>query len=167
MTSPPSRQSAFQNAPMPDLLDILLRQFKRPLANFDIDLTAEDTERIAEQVAARQPLGEKAQSVRAGLVKVVEESETVLQGWELTFQQALQTPMDKMPNWETTADFLEVANEKSNAELRIAAASALLLAMDERRYRDYLTFLVENPSLDDVSAVMAERVLDFVEQGKG
>ncbi len=164
MTSPPSRQSAFKNAPMPDLLDILLRQFKRPLANFDIDLTAEETERISADVAARRPLDAKGQQIRAGLIKVVEESKTVLAGWELTFQQALQTPMDKMPNWETTADFLEVANEKSNAELRIAAASALLLAMGETRYQDYLTFLVENPKLDDVSAVMAERVLDFVEQ---
>lgn len=166
MTSPPSRQSAFRDAPMPDLLDILLRQFKRPLANFDIDLTAEETERIAGDIAARRPLDAKGQQIRTGLVKVVEESKQVLNRWELTFQQSLKTQMDAMPGWETTAEFLEVANEKSNAELRIAAASALLLAMGDARYQDYLTFLVENPSLDDVSAVMAERVLDFVEQRK-
>jgi hypothetical protein len=70
--------------------------------------------------------------------------------------------MGDMPGWETTAEFLDIANEKSNAELRISAGSALILVLGDDRYKDYLTFLVENPALDDVSAIMAKRIFDFI-----
>ncbi len=161
MTLPPSRESAFASAPMPDLIDILLRQFKRPLANYAIELSSADVDAIAAAVAHRQPLSEKGQQVRDGLIQAVAESERVLAGWNLTFQQALQTEMADMPGWESTAEFLELANEKSNAELRIAGGSALVLALGDDRYREYLRFLVANPHLDDVSAIMAKRILDF------
>jgi len=164
MTVPPARQSAFQNAPLIDLLDILLRQFKRPLAAVDVDLSAQDSEQIASEIAARSPLSPKALEVRDGLIRVVEQSEALLAGWGLTFEESLRKTMDAMPNWETTAEFLEVANEKTNAELRIAGGSALLLALGEPRFRQHLTFLVKNPSLDDVSAIMAQRILDFVDE---
>ncbi|MEM6281251.1 MAG: hypothetical protein AAF787_03580 [Chloroflexota bacterium] len=163
MTLPPSRQSAFETAPMPDLLDILLRQFKRPLANYSIDLKSEDVDAISAAAAAKEPPSAHAVEVREGLVKAVAESEAVLAGWELTFAQSLRTEMADMPGWETTAEFLDLANEKSNAELRIAAGSALVLALGDERYRHHLTFLIENPALDDVSAIMAKRVVDFVD----
>jgi hypothetical protein len=69
--------------------------------------------------------------------------------------------MEDVPGWHTTAEFLEVANEKSNAELRIAVGGALLLALGDDTFADYLRFLVANPALDEVSAVMARRVLEF------
>lgn len=163
MSVPPSRQSAFATAPMPDLLDILLRQVKRPLANYGIDLTAEDITAIVQEIVNRQPPGEKAQQVRAGLARAVRESEAVLARWDFTFQQSLQTAMEDVPGWHTTAEFLEVANEKSNAELRIAVGSALLLALGDDTFEDYLRFLVANPALDEVSAVMARRVLAFAD----
>jgi hypothetical protein len=161
MTVPPSRQSAFANAPMSDLIDILLRQFKRPLANYAIQLSTQDVDAIAAAVAARKPLSERSIQVRDGLIRVIAESERLLAGWNLTFEKSLQTEMADMPGWESTAEFLELANEKSNAELRIAAGSALVLALGDDRYRAYLRFLVDNPHLDDVSAVMARRILDF------
>lgn len=161
MGVPPSRQSAFATAPMSDLIDILLRQFKRPLANHDIELTMEDIRTIAHNAAHRKPLTDRALQIREGLVQVVRESEGVLARWDLTFQQSLQTAMEDMPGWYTTAEFLEVANEKSNAELRISAGSALVLVLGDNTFAPYLRFLVANPALDDVSAVLAQRVLAF------
>jgi hypothetical protein len=146
---------------MPDLLDILLRQVKRPLATYGIDLTAEDITAIVQEIVNRQPPGAKAQQVRDGLARAVRESEAVLARWDFTFQQSLQTAMEDVPGWHTTAEFLEVANEKSNAELRIAVGGALLLALGDDTFADYLRFLVANPALDEVSAVMARRVLEF------
>lgn len=166
MSTLPSRNSAFATAPMQELVDVLLRQFRRPLANFDIELTPTQVEQIAQDVANRAPLSEKASDVRDGLVRAVAESEAVLARWELTFQQALQTEMGDIPGWETTAEFLELANEKSNAELRIAAGSALVLVLGDERYGAYLHFLVKHPHLDDVNAIVARRVLNFVQQGK-
>ncbi len=157
-----ARHSAFNTAPIQDIIDISLRQFRRPLANYDIDLSASDITDIATTVAERQPLTEKALQVRDGLVRAVAESETVLAGWELTFAQALRTPMDNMPGWETTGEFLALANEKSNAELRIAAGSVLVLALGDARYREHIMLLLNHPELDDVSAIMARRVLEFV-----
>ena len=162
MTLPPSRQSAFETAPMTDLVDILLRQFRRPLANFNIELTAEHIQAIARDVAEKRDLSEKASEVRDGLVRVVQESESLLATWNLTFQQSLQTEMGAMPGWETTEEFLALANEKSNAELRIAGGSALVLLLGDDQFTPYLQFLVDNPTLDDVSAIMAKRVLSFV-----
>jgi hypothetical protein len=161
MSVPPSRHSAFETAPMDDLLDILLRQFKRPLANFGVELSAQDVESIAKAVTARRPLDNLAIQVRDGLVQVVKESEAWFASRGLTFQQSLQTEMGDLPGWETTGEFLDLANEKSNAELRVAGASALLMALGSRQYEPYLRFLIDNPSLDDVSAVMARRVIEF------
>jgi phage tail protein X len=161
MTVPTSRRSAFENAPMRDMIDILLRQFRRPLANHNVTLTMEDVAAIASAAAERQPLSDHGRAVRVGLVRVVEESETVLARWDLTFEQALQTEMPDIPGWETTAEFLDIANEKSNAELRIAAGSALVLALGDKQFVAYLFFLVMRPQLDEVSAVVARRILAF------
>ena len=164
MTLPPARQSAFNTAPMNELLSVLLRQFKRPLANFDVDLTPQAVTDISEQIAQRQPLTDAAMTIRDGLIQVVVESEAWFSDHDLTFQKSLQTEMGDMPGWETTAEFLDLANEKSNAELRVAGASALVLALGDRQYADYLLFLLENPQLDDVNAIMAKRILAFASQ---
>jgi hypothetical protein len=162
MTMPPSRQSAYATAPLLDLFTILLRQFKRPLANVGVDLTPAVVDQVADLLANRRPLDDQATAVREGLRAVVTESEAWFGARGLTFETSLRTEMGNMPGWETTAEFLDLANEKSNAELRVAAASALLVALGDKRHTPTLRFLVENPELDDVSALLAERVLTYI-----
>jgi len=164
MSIPPSRESAFATAPLPDLFDILLKQFKRPLAGFDIDLTAADVDHVAGRLAAQQPLDARTREIRDGLAQVVTESEAWFAAHGLTFEESLKTEMGDMPGWETTADFLDLANEKSNAELRVAGASALLVAMGVDAHRERVQLLVDNPELDDVSAVFSRRVLALVDE---
>ena len=160
----PNRISAYDQAPLEELLTILLRQFKRPLESQGVTITDAEATEIAEAIIKRKPLSEKAQTVRTALVELVRESENVLAGWKLTFQQSLKTDMSDIPGWETTAEFLERANEKANAELRISTGSALLAALGDLRYKHHLFYMVEqgeNERQPDLDQVIARRVLLF------
>jgi hypothetical protein len=156
----PDRTSAYQNAPLGELLAILLRQYQRPLAAHHIQLTDSGAESLAQIITARQPPSEVAQKLRSALIDLVAESERVLTHWNLTFQQSLDTEMSAIPGWETTAEFLEIANEKANAELRISTGAALLAALGDYSRAPELLFLVERGD-DDLDSVIARRVLLF------
>ena len=159
----PDRENALEQAPFADLLVVLLKQFKRLLAAKGVNLSESDIEAVARQVSEHGAVDERMQMVREALVELVAESEAVLAQWKLTFQQALATNMDAMPGWETTAEFLDIANEKSNAEIRIAAGSALTAALGDLRYEPYLRHLAEGDY--DVDSIFARRVLAFLEDG--
>ncbi len=156
----PDRLAAYRNAPLADLLALLLRQFRRPLATRGVDLTDAQDEALAHQIADRADLGEQGQAIRAALIDLIGESEAVLARWNLTFRQSLDTEMNDIPGWTSTAEFLEIANEKANAELRISTGAALLTALGDPRYAPDLLFLVERGD-DDVDSIIARRVLLF------
>jgi hypothetical protein len=156
----PDRTSAYQNAPLSELLAILLRQYRRPLAAHQIQLTDAEAETLARTITAHQLPGQMEQRLRAALIELVAESEAVLAGWNLTFQQSLDTEMSAIPGWESTAEFLEIANEKANAELRISTGAALLAALGDTSRAPDLLFLVERGD-DDLDSVIARRVLLF------
>jgi hypothetical protein len=160
---PPDPLAAYQNAPLSDLLAILLRQFRRPLKGHGVELSDAEAEALAHDLAAHKPLSAKAQAIRAALGDLVTESETVLARWNLTFQQSLDTEMKDIPGWESTAEFLEIANEKTNAELRISTGASLLVSLGVLRYAPDLLFLVERGE-DDLDAVIARRVLLFASE---
>ena len=156
----PDRLAAYRNAPLGDLLAILLRQYRRPLAEHGVDLSDSDAEAIARDIAAHGAADERIQPLRDALAGLVEASRLVLAGWQLTFQQSLDTEISAIPGWESTAEFLEIASEKANAELRISTGAALLTALGDRHYAPELLFLVARGD-DDLDAVIARRVLLF------
>jgi hypothetical protein len=137
------RGPTLANAPIEDLLTILLRQFRRPLAAQGVTISDADAAQIAADLAARTPDMPQRSAIREALVAVIAESEAVLGKWGLSFETALNTTMDAMPGWETTAEFLEIASEKANAELRIAAGAALLLALGDARHRDKIAHQIK------------------------
>jgi hypothetical protein len=149
---------AYQSAPLDELLAILLRQYRRPLASHGIHLTDTEAEALAHDLAARAPLSAKALSIRAALVALIDESIGVLARWNLSFAQSLDAEMNDIPGWESTADFLDIANEKANAELRISTGAALLTVLGDTRYAPELLALVERGE-HDLDAVIARRVL--------
>jgi hypothetical protein len=153
---PVDRGQTFADAPLEELLSVLLRQLKRPLAVHRIQLTDADAERLAQDRAADKPL--TFPELPAALVAVVSESEAVLATMGLTFTQSLDTPMDALSGWESTSEFLELANEKSNAELRITLGSALALAFGEGKFVPYLQHLAGSDYGDE--SVIARRVLE-------
>jgi hypothetical protein len=150
---------AYQSAPLGDLLAILLRQYRRPLATHGVHLTDAQAEALAHDIAARAPV--EATALRAALTALVEESVQVLARWNLTFAQSLDAEMIDIPGWESTAEFLDIANEKANAELRISTGAALLTALGDIRHAPVLLALVERGE-HDLDAVIARRVLLFV-----
>jgi Arc/MetJ family transcription regulator len=159
---PPNRTAAYERAPLDDLLAILLRQFKRPLLTHGVTLSDSEAAEIASAAVQRADMTEKAQTVRDALVDLVAESEGVLARWNLTFEQSLQTEMSDIPGWTTTAEFLEIANEKANAELRISTGAALMVALGDTRRAHHLLHIVEHSGADaDLDEVIARRVLLF------
>lgn len=154
----PDRAEMLNQAPLDDLLVVLLRQFKRLLEAQGIALTEAEIAHITAQAAADAPPGPLALRIRPALAALVAESEAVLARWDLTFAAALVTDMDAMPGWQSTAEFLEIANDKGNAELRIAAASALLAALGDLTYRQHLLALLGHDA-GEIEGVVARRVL--------
>lgn len=157
---PPQRKEAVATWPFEQLITVLLKQFKRLLDQHGIKLTEADVNTIAAQITARAVPDERIVAIREVLAALVGESETVLTRWGLTYEQALNTGMDAMPGWETTADFLELADQKMNAELRISAASALVSVMGDTSYIQHLHTLIKDDHAEET--VIAHRVLDWL-----
>ncbi|RMF79061.1 MAG: hypothetical protein D6737_12765 [Chloroflexi bacterium] len=150
----------FETMPLSDLLSIVLRRFKSLLWQHGFKLNDDDLAALAAQIVAGES-NEMREELKALLITLVKASEAVLARWELTFAQSLKTRIDQIPAWESTSEFLEIANAKTNAEQRIANFSALLVAMGESQYAHYLhTVIAHDPA--DVDGIIARRVVDSV-----
>jgi len=121
-------------------------------------LTDTEASEIAARIVAKSPLTERDLAIRAVLVVLVSESEAVLAGYSLTFAESLAAAMTDIPGWETTADFLALAEIKTNAELRISTGSALVTALGDARFGAHLKTLVARAE-PDLDTVIAARVL--------
>ncbi len=162
----PERHSAFEDAPFTELLAILLRQLRRPLASQGVTISDADADALAQAIAARAEPDSTVEAIHAALLALVADSEAVLAQWNLTFAQSLDAQMNDIPGWESTAEFLDIANEKANAELRISTGAALLVALGDPRYVPLLRLLVERASdgnVADPDDIIARRVLAFAE----
>ncbi len=157
----PDPLANYRTAPLEDLLTILLRQFRRPLATRQIHISDADAAALAKRIIARETLTDADQAIRAALADLVRESEAVLARWSLTFEQSLKTPIGEIPGWESTADFLDLAAEKTNAELRISTGSALLAALGDRGFAANLRTVIASAE-PDLETVIAERVLAMI-----
>lgn len=156
----PDRSAPLYAAPLNDLLAMLLRQFRRLLAEKGVELDDPAMRAMAQAACERQYSADNVPTVKDMLAAIIAESEAVLTRWNLTFSQALVTQMDAIPGWESTSDFLEIANEKSNAELRIAAGATLLAGLNDYRYTPYLLAALDYAP-DEVETIIARRVLLF------
>lgn len=159
----PDRAGNVENWEMDRLVVILLRQFKRLLDQRGVELSNSDMERIGQAVSQRAAPDEQTRTAAAALLDVIAESEQALAAWDLTFAQSLRTDMNALGGWETTADFLQLANEKINAEVRISAGSALALLLGEARHASHLLTAIEHDLTTrgslDVDAAIARRAL--------
>ncbi len=156
---PLDRASAFASAPLADLFSILLRQLKRPMAAHGLTLTDADANRIAAALAQREAFPESV-ALSTSLAALAEESAIVLRGMGLaSYEQSLDTQMNAISGWQSTAEFLDIANEKTNAELRISLSGALLLAQGDRRWGTALLHVAAG-DYDDETAI-ACRALAF------
>jgi hypothetical protein len=154
----PDRAAIYQTSPLDELLALLLRQYRRPLYSRGIEFTDAQAGEIAKALINRTDPGDTARAICVALSELVAESERTLSKWNLTFQTAIDTPMERITGWETTSDFLEIANEKSNAELRISTGAILLAALEDYHYLSVLLFLAARPE-QDIDTILARRLL--------
>ncbi len=157
----PDRAAIYPTSPLDELLARLLRQYRRPLKSRGIEFTDAQAGEIAKALVNRQDPGATARAMCVALAELVSESERALAKWNLTFQTAIDTPMEQITGWETTSDFLEIANEKSNAELRISTGAILLTAMEDYRYLPILLFLAARPERD-IDTILSRRLLSHL-----
>lgn len=150
--------SELATAPTQDLTLELLKQFKRLLEAQGVALTHAELQASAQQ-AANHEASPQQTAIIGALTTLVDESLTELQTrFGLGFAQALATPT--LPGWGTTAEFLELHNVKSNAELRISAGATLLAFLGDARHADHLlTVLMQDAGANDVDAIFAQRGL--------
>lgn len=149
------------HAPTADVIVLLLRQFKRLLSERDIDLTTDDMEALAKAAADYQSLPGHGATIKIALEEMVTESLNVLrEQFKLSFAEALATDMSAIGGWQTTAEFLDIANQKSNAELRVSAGSTLLVLFGEAEFAPLLLdVIVDDAGANDVDGVFARRAL--------
>lgn len=157
---PPNTTQPLHTAPISELAVLLLKQFKRLLAEQGLNLTNEHLETLGERCATYQP-DERIQPILDRLAERVAESETeLLTRFNRTFEQALATDMTHIGGWQTTAEFLELANYKSNAELRISAGATLMMLFGDGRYSVHLWAVIrQDAGVWDVDASLAKRAL--------
>jgi len=158
---PPNPAQKLFDAPYADLVVVLLKQFTRLLKAQQVTLTTPQLTQVGEDAEAKQS-SEDIDRIRPLLRQFVQESVNELhERFEFTtYYEALTHDMTAMDGWETTGEFLEIANIKSNAELRISAASTLLVMFGERTYGTYLLDIIRvDAGVHDVDAAFAIRAL--------
>src|SRR5688572_7055574 len=132
---PNDRADQLLQVPLQHLIPDLLRQFHKPtlLGNYDINLSKADMDNIAEIVEKRETLPDLVAAINDALAAIVQESvEELQQRFGLTFAESLaKTDMSDIGGWQTTAEFLEIANHKNNAELRISAGTSLMVFLGD------------------------------------
>jgi hypothetical protein len=143
--------------PLAILLADLLKQVNKPslLGARNIRLSKEEIDAIAAKVEADKALCD-------ALLDIVQESVTELkERFGFSYGESLKTQdMSVIGGWETTAEFLELANHKSNAELRISLGASLLAFFGDSRGAEHLFTLIEiDAGLNDVDALIAKRAL--------
>lgn len=158
----PNRAENVSQWEIDKLTIILLRQFKRLLVQKGVELTDVQIQQIGADVAAHHPMNADAINVREAVYDLVVQSLEVLEQWELSFDKSLRTEMNDL-QWDTTADFLALANEKINAEIRISAGASLMILLGDLRHAKYavqaIEYDLEAHGQLDVDAQIARRAL--------
>ncbi|HRF94227.1 MAG TPA: hypothetical protein PLZ51_03490 [Aggregatilineales bacterium] len=162
----PDRATNIESWSIDALTLILLRQFKRLLMDKGVGLTESHMQSIAEAVVANRLSPTDSAPIILALESIIIESLDVLGEWNLTFAQSLNTDMNHLAHlWQTTADFLMLANEKGNAEIRVSAGSALQTLLGDFTHVGELMTAIDHDirvvGMLDVDAMICKRAICY------
>ena len=103
----------------------------------------------------------KADPATHRIAEIVDSRLAELQSrWRIDFPTSLRADMTSIGTWRSTAEFLELANDKAVAETDIVLGSALLAAAGRRGYAPYLLDALEfDAGAFDIDGVIARRIL--------
>ncbi len=157
---PKSSASQINNLPYSNVLLILLDSLRPALLARSISLGADDARDLAAALLDGREY-EPAAMLDATVAKLVEARLLLLrESWGLDFATALRSDLADIGSWQSTAEFLELANAKAEAETQIALGSALLAALGRHEYANNLLDLIAfDAGEDDVDTQIAKRVL--------
>ena len=147
-------------APLADILNLLLRQFSEELAEAGLRLGDATINQMSSDLASRRASG-AASSLVDVLIPLVDDNLNQLNSrWSLRFPEFLAADCSQIDNWQSTAELLELANNKIEIEQRIVTGSALLVICGRHDYAEYLLDVLEyDMGLMDLDAVIAKRAL--------
>ena len=143
-----------------DILLILLSHLRAALAADGLALSGDAQRELSRALASGDPHADR-ETLIANLTALVDEGLQKLKaGWGQDFAAALHADISAPGAWETTAEYLELANEKAELENRIVTGSALLVAAGRGEYARYLQDVIAHDAgAMDVDATVASRVL--------
>ena len=149
--------------PLQEILHLLFRQLDGALTGRAQSLGAKPSRDLIAALAAGETPG-SVNALTVVLIRIVEDNLKILRDrLSVDFASSLAADITQAADWESTADFLSIANEKAGAEQEILIASALLVACGKSEYASYLIDAIEaDAGALDVDAVIARRMLRHV-----
>ncbi len=157
---PASPADRLGKAPLSEIILVLLQYFHAPLAENDLTLGAEEARELAQALSSgRRRL--RADALTQTIANLVDDCLTTLRvRWRMDFPTALRAELSDIGPWQSTAEFLELANDKAEAETQIALGAALLVATGRSEYTPYLINVIDHDAgASDLEATVARRVL--------
>ncbi|MCE2473207.1 MAG: hypothetical protein J4G18_15215 [Anaerolineae bacterium] len=157
---PDSPAEGLSRAPLSEVIFILLQHFRASIAEAGLNLGHDEARELAGAIAAGQ-WHAKADSATQRIAEIVDSRLAELQSrWQIDFPTSLRADMTAIGPWRSTAEFLELANDKAEAETDIALGSALLAAAGRRDYAPYLLDALEfDAGGFDIDGAIARRIL--------
>ena len=132
------------NAPLAEILRLLLRQLDDALTHRDYSLMISDSRQLVFALEAAEP-SDRLNDLVAVLIRLIEDSlKTLRDRLSVDFAGSLAADITQLASWESTADLLSIANDKAIAEQEILIASALLVACGRSEYASYLIDVIED-----------------------
>ncbi len=159
-----SPREKLNKAPISEVLLMLLSHLRAALADAGLALSGDANRELAGALASGDPHPSR-EALITHLTALVDGSLNALQaGRDLDFAAALGAEASALGAWETTAEYLELANKKAELETRIVTGSALLVAAGRDEYARYLwDVIAHDAGAMDVDAMVAGRVLQHID----
>ena len=157
---PASPAERLDKAPLSEVILMLLQYFRAYLAENNLTLGADEARELAQALAAGQR-HVRVETLTGTIAKLVDGCITSLRvRWQMDYPTALRAELSDIGPWQSTAEFLELANDKAEAETQIALGAALLVADRRSEYAPYLINVIEyDAGALDLEATVARRLL--------
>lgn len=147
-------------APLVEVVNLLLRQCAPWLEAAGKSLDVAQCRDLAIELASDDATAAAAPLIDNLKALVDSDLTQVLELWRSSFREFLAMDVADIGDWQSTADLLDLANDKAELEQRIVILSALLVICGKREYGAYLLEVIEfDDGVMDLDAVIARRAL--------
>ncbi len=155
---PPRPTEDINSLPIADIVWIALDRLRPAISASGVTLSADAWRDLSQALATGGRHG-AAESVTTALGHIVDSQLDVLRKrFDLDLATALRSDLNEITARTSTAEFLELANAKAEAETQITLGAALLAAAGSHQYACCLLDVAEHDA-GDIDAAIARRAL--------